>query len=118
MFCEKCGSQLEEGARFCTKCGHPATQGASAEEITTAGNNAPTETNASIGTIIATETNTLVGAAQETSKQEQPPIDDSKKIILKGILIGIGVLIVTGSTIGPWIMEAVFSLLPKGRSRC
>lgn len=43
MFCEKCGSQLEEGARFCTKCGHPATQGISVGELTATGSNAPTD---------------------------------------------------------------------------
>lgn len=26
MFCQKCGAQLEEGARFCTACGNPVVQ--------------------------------------------------------------------------------------------
>lgn len=93
MFCEKCGSQLEEGVRFCTKCGHPTIQGISAGELTATGSNAPTETNASIGTIISTETNTSTQVKQEASKQEQLPTD-SKKKFLKGILAGIIALII------------------------
>ena len=33
MFCENCGTQLQEGTRFCTKCGQPVMQNIPTYEI-------------------------------------------------------------------------------------
>ena len=33
MFCTKCGSEIQNGAKFCTKCGAAAVQSANAQSI-------------------------------------------------------------------------------------
>lgn len=83
MYCEKCGSQLEERARFCSKCGNPVAQNVSTGEYTTAVDSIPTQPGTLTGEYISTE----------ASSQEQQPADSNKRL-LKGIIIGMIVLIV------------------------
>lgn len=71
MFCEKCGNQLPEGAKFCSKCGAPVF----VTRETTPAENIPQEPNSASKDFASAEENSAQssGYQEEKNVQEEQP---------------------------------------------
>lgn len=112
MFCEKCGSPIEEGSKFCEKCGSrvepAATEGtAETQELKEAVQEPKVAEN--VGETkepkVAEEVEAVQESKTEASKSEKPKKGGKKFIIIGAVAVVVLVLLFSSSSLAHFFMS-------------